>query len=683
MNIPPIPQRQSRIPKVWNIPHHRNPNFTGRDELLQLLREALTSGNPAALVQALHGLGGIGKTQMAVEYAYRHRGDYDVVWWVRAEEAVTRTGDLAALAQALGLPEGNAQDQRIAVEAAKAWLSEHSGWLLVLDNVPHPRDLDGLLPQQTNGHILITSRDPNWGERATPLKVDIFERPVSVEFLLKRTGSSYGRSPTEPHAPTVGLPGSGRPTVGVLAESGDPRRTDEQAAYQLAEQLGDLPLALAQAAAYINETQLSLAKYLELFQTRRSDLWGREHAPLDRKETVALAFGLAIEQLSELAAVELLSVCAFLAPDNIPRSLFLQGGEHLPANLAAVVTDELAFHEVLGTLRSFSLVEVTDESFSLHRLVQAVCRDRLEQPSQPSKKRKGSTTLRVRSPQSFAAAAVNLVNAAFPTDLETNIAVWPLLLRLVPHAQAAAEHAEQFGIEPEATGRLLNQVGLYLRIRAEFDEARNVLERALRIYETALGSEHPEVATSINNLGRVLQDLGDLTGAKQAFEQALKIDETLFGPEHPNVARDTNYLGDVLRELGDLPGAKQALERALKIDEKVYGPDHPEVASDINHLGRVLQELGDLEGSKQAFERALKIEEMAFGPNHPSVAIDVWNLGTAFQSLGDLTAAKQAYERALEIFRTFLGDAHPHTRGVQEWIEDVNKSLEGKHQSSE
>lgn len=178
------------LPNVWSVPHERNRNFTGRDELLARLHAALTSGRPAALVQALHGLGGIGKTQLAVEYAYRHVGNYDCVWWVRAEEAVTRNGDLAGLAQALRLREAGVQDQRTVIEGVRKWLGEHGRWLLVLDNVPHPQDLDGVLPRNPLGHLLITSRDPNWRERATPLKVDVFERPVSVDFLLKRTGNA-------------------------------------------------------------------------------------------------------------------------------------------------------------------------------------------------------------------------------------------------------------------------------------------------------------------------------------------------------------------------------------------------------------------------------------------------------------------------------------------------------------
>ena len=735
------PRFPGALPDVWNVPHERNRNFTGRDELLKRLREALTAGQSAALVQALHGLGGIGKTQMAVEYAYRHVGDYDCVWWVRAEEAVTRDGDLAALAQALELPERDAQDQRQIIAAVKDWLGRHSRWLLVLDNVPHPQDLDGVLPQHPLGHILITSRDPNWRERATPLPVNVFERPISVEFLLNHTNPKrergHGASDVSPSlALRVSVP-------------------EAQAADQLAGELGDLPLALAQAVAYMEETQLSIGKYLELFQKRRSDLWGDEQAPLGHQETVALTFGLSIERLEQtsavskvwadfaevrgspaklgdadfgeiglrpetsevsaenLAAVDLLYLCAFLAPDDIPRSLIAEGGKRLPAHLAAVVSDELTLNRVLKTLRSYSLIELTAESFSVHRLLQAVCRDRLQMPG--FSKKPG-----IFGPQPFVAAAVKLVNDALPGDSPINVASWPVIQTLLPHAQSVATHAERLGIEPQATGRLLNHVGLYLRIRAEFAEAKSVLERAVSIGEQALGSDHPNVAIRVNNLGSVLKDLGDLPGARQAFERALKVGEKAFGPDHPNVAIRVNNLGSVLQDLGDLPGARQEFERALQIFEKVLGPDHPNVATVLNNLGGVLRDLGDLPGARQAFERALKIfekvlgpdhpnfatvlnnlggvlrdlsdlpgarqaferalgiDEQAFGPDHPEIATDVNNLGNVLRDLGDLPGARQAFERAVGIFREFLGDEHPKTRNVRENLEIVNKLLAGK-----
>ncbi|MEK6257075.1 MAG: tetratricopeptide repeat protein, partial [Planctomycetota bacterium] len=494
--------------------------------------------------------------------------------------------------------------------------------------------------------------------------------------------------------PRAGRPGhSARPAPPPTGPTQQPAPSTalHHAAERLAEALGDLPLALAQAAGYITEASVSLAKYLELYEQRRGDLWGREHPPLDRKETVALTFGLNIEQLERAsdaaqssdvsrlgrAAVELLNVCAFLAPDDIPRSLFLTGGDNLPSTLAAVVADELAFNDVLSLLRSFSLIELTDESFSLHRLVQAVCRDRLERPSHATQ------TSEVSATHAFAASVVKLVDAAYPTDLLTNVAVWPLLQRLLPHARAAGEQAEQFGIETNTTIRLLNCVGIYLRIRAEYAEAKQILTRAVRVVEMALGSENSVAAVSVNNLGRVLQELGDLPGAKEAFERALKIGEQVIGPDHPQVAIFVNNLGDVLRALGDLSGAKQAFERALKIDEQAYGPDHPNVARDVNNLGRILQDLGDLPGAKQAIERALKIDEQAFGLEHPEVGFNVWNLGGVLQDLGDLPGAKQAYERAWGILRKFLGDEHPRTRNVKEWLEAVTELLAGKPPSGE
>ena len=255
----PAPPFAGRQPAIWNLPFHRNPNFTGRAELLQQLRATLTSGATTALTQAILGLGGVGKTQLAVEYAYRFAADYDIVWFVRAETTASIASDLALLAQPLQLPERNAQDQNIVIEAVRDYLRQHERWLVILDNAEEPKDVRPFLPQG-RGHVLITSRNPNWGATAHTLDVLVLPRDQAIEFLLTRTNSP---SPVE----DGGGGGGG-------------------AAAQLADALGCLPLALEQAGAYIERNGKTLAGYLQLYRTRQRELLNRPPAT-DYPATVA------------------------------------------------------------------------------------------------------------------------------------------------------------------------------------------------------------------------------------------------------------------------------------------------------------------------------------------------------------------------------------------------------------
>jgi len=600
----------SALPPIWNLPHLRNPNFTGRESLLARLRSALTSGQPAALTQAIHGLGGVGKTQLAVEYAYRHAAEYDLVWWVRAEEPAALAADYAALAAPLNLPQKDEPDQRLVVQAVRRWLAQNTGWLLIFDNARRPEDLRPYLPPGGAGHVLVTSRYSAWRGVANPLTVQVWERAESVAFLLKRTG-----------------------------------QTDETAADKLAEALGDLPLALAQAGAYVDATRTSLGDYLDLFQSRRTELWEDERSPLGYPHTVATTWSLAMEQIGQdsPAGVDLLNLCAFLGPDDIPQTLLSEGGEHLPQPLSATVTDPLAMNKAVAALLQYSLIERTEDALSVHRMVQAVTRDRL-----PGDARR-----------TWAEAAVRLVDDALRLGDTRDVQTWAVCARLLPHALAAARHAEAFQVASEATGYLLNQAAGYLYGRAEFVEAKALLERALAIFEGQLGPEHPQVATAFNNLGLVLKDLGDLAGARAAYERALAIAEAAYGPGHPNVASTVNNLGGVLQDLGDLAGARAHYERALAIFEKVLGADHPNVATLVNNLGSVLQALVDLAEARAHFERALAIWEKQLGPHHPNVATAISNLGVVLQDLGDLAGARAHYERALAIDEAAFGPHHP------------------------
>lgn len=603
------PQFPGALSPIWNVPHQRNPNFVGRDALLDQIHETLTSKNAAALT-AIHGMGGVGKTQLAAEYAYDHAGDYQVVWWIKSEEPAALASDYAALADPLNLPQKQERDQRVIVAAVTDWLNHNGGWLLIFDNARRKEDLRGWLPQNRAGHVVITSRDPNWGGVAKPLEVEVLTREDAIEFLLQRTGQN-----------------------------------DEAAAWPLAEELGDLPLALEQAGAFIETTGKPISEYLALFKTRHGELLQRGK-PDDYPNTVATTWEISFQaaQQESPAAAALLNVCAFLAPDDIPIGALRKGKDRLPDLLAETVADELRFDEAIAVLRRYSLMERSEDGLFVHRLVQMVARDRLLDDE-----RRVSVE-----------GAVRVVNESFP-QASNDVRTWADCERLLPHALAAAEFSEEVQLAPEATGRLLNQTGLYYRGRARYAEAKQSYERAIRIGEAAFGPDDPVIATRVNNLGLVLQDLGDLAGARECHERALRIGGATLGSDHPTVAIYVNNLGLVLQDLGDLAGARKSYESALRIGEATLGPDHPQVGICLGNLGTVLKDLGDLAGARQCLERAVRIDEAAFGPDHPDFAIDVSNLGSLLESLGDLAEARHCFERALRIFREFLGDDHPKT----------------------
>ena len=535
------------------------------------------------------GLGGVGKTQLAVEYAHRHHADYDLVWWLRAEQPATLAGDFAALAAPLGLPEKDAPEQAAAVAAVRAALLRRTRWLLVFDNAETPAALAPYLPHATGGHVLITSRDPNWGRVAQTLKVETWSPETAAEFLGKRFPREDAAAAQAPRAGT-------RPPPARVGPSRRLRRDARRHARRLP---GALPHAPSGDAA-------------------PRPARGRIPPPW-----LATAWDLSFQQLEteSPAGLALLRLCAFLAPEGIPRAMIAADAEHLPAPLDAAAADALAFDDAVAAVRRYSLLECGEaETFSLHRLVQAVVRERLSEADR----------------RSWAEAAVRVARKAFLFD-DNDPRTWDACARLLPHATAATDWADKVDAASEATAALLNQIGRYARHRAEYASARTALESALRIGEMVYGPEHPELTTYINHLGGVLRAQRDLPGARAAFERALRSGEQAHGLKHPDVAAYLNNLGGVLRAAGNLPEARAAYERALRIDEEVYGPEHPEVATDVNNLGLVLQALGDLPGARTAYERALRIGEKVYGPEHPKVATIISNLGSVLHALGDMS----------------------------------------------
>jgi hypothetical protein len=404
---PPPPQRlldrlrraEQHRTLVANLPP-RNPAFTGRADLLDQLQTSLQPGRAAAVVefqaQAVHGLGGVGKTQLALEYAYRHVDDYDLVWWVIAEQPAAISGQLVALARRLGIPEMTEQAETIAVLYDE--LRGRDRWLVVFDNAEDPADLRPWWPPGS-GRVLVTSRNPAWAGLAATIALDVLPRSDAVAFLRRRLGR------------------------------------DDPNFDQLANALGDLPLALEQAAAYLDAAAIGVGDYLDLLGERARELLALGR-PATTEQTIAITWTVSLQRLRKQtpAAEDLLNLCAFLAADDIPRDLPGQHDGLLPERVADTIGDPLVYQQAVGALRHYSLSTTSQDgqTLSVHRLVQMVVRHRLGSDQE----------------QQWAAVALRLICAAFPND-HTNPAVWPQYARVLPHALAVTGHAERLGIDPE------------------------------------------------------------------------------------------------------------------------------------------------------------------------------------------------------------------------------------------
>jgi hypothetical protein len=615
------PRFPTALPPVWNLPFRRNPTFTGRDQTLAELAEQLGRG-AAAVTQVLQGAGGVGKTALATEYAYRHRSEFDTVWWVRAEQPATLVGDYAALAGALQLPGAGQADQQLIALAVRRWLEEHDRWLLVLDNADAPDTPTGLeiplaqvvdlLPQVLHGQLLVTSRDASWEEHAALAELEVFTPDEAVAFLLDRSGSS-----------------------------------DQATATQVAELLGLLPLALEQAGAYIRETRLSLVDYLARLRSYPA-LTVAKGRPRDRNptDTVATTWQVSLERIRPTAgAAVMLEVCGFLGPEEIPRELFAQHVDPPAAELHPLTEDPFALDAAVAALRRFGLVKADEQTLTLHRLLQQVVRDELD----PAGK-----AVRV-------GVAVRLLERALPFGGHTDPGLWPVCARLLPHALAATEHAAQLGVEPLATAGLLESAADYLHGRARYADARRLRERALAIREARLGADHPDTAWTLDSLASVLGAQGDLAAARRLHERARAVLEAHLGADHPTTAWTLDSLAGVLRAQGDVAGARRLLERALTILEARRGADHPATAWTLNNLALVLHDQGDLGGARRLHERALAICEARHGTDHPDTALTLHNLAGVLADQGDLDGARRSYERAVAIREARLGIDHPDT----------------------
>jgi tetratricopeptide (TPR) repeat protein len=612
------PRREDYRNAFWNL-RPRNPFFSGRLEYLEELRRALNAAGTAALPHAIRGLGGVGKTETAIEYAYRHRGEYRAAFFLTADSAEAVVSGFAGLTDLVAIPPE--QDLRRLAQRVREWFRASGGWLLILDNVERTKDIEEWIPE--GGHVLLTTRLLALGRIAAPLRLEKMSSEEGGNFLLAR------------------------------ARVADASEKEHAAARALAVEVGGLPLALDQAGAYMESRQVTATEYLAYYRREGPRL--RAEAGEDAAHaSVSVIFRLAAERPSERAR-DIVRLCAFLAPEAIPEEI-LTGGEEA----------DLEFREAMAEASRYSLVErdARERLVDMHRLVHEVIRDGMDEAER----------------RRWAERAVDAVTAVFPltefhipvTEFETGIAFrrmswrpdWDQCERLLPHARFAARWIAEYAIETPRAARLLNQTAYYLAERGEYEAAEPLYRWALHGHERLLGKEHPDTLLSVNNLAALLRAKGDSEAAEPLYRRALDACERVLGEDHLQTLISINSLAMLLDDKGDLTEAEPLYRRALDACERVLGKEHPQTLISVNNLALLLDDKGDMAGAEPLYRQALETRERLLGQEHSDTLRSVNNLAALLYSKGHLVAAESLYLRALEGFRRALGPDHSTTRVV-------------------
>src|SRR6266567_788226 len=623
----------------WHVPFPRNPFFTGREEILEALHTQLGVDRTVALTQstALHGLGGVGKTQIALEYAYRHAFEYNAVFWIEAETSESIISGLLAVAEVLQLPGRDNKDQQRVIAAVQRWLTTHSQWLFIWDNVEDLDLLNRFLPPTRTGALLITTRYQALGTLARSTDLLPMELEEGMLFLLRRARVLDTEATGEQvHQLAMKMP------------------SQYAAAVDMVTALGGLPLALDQAGAYIEETKCGLSGYLLRYEQQRMRLLERRGGPSsDHPNSVTATFLLAIEQVEreQHGAVDVLRMCALLHAEAIPEELFMAGGAYLGSELAALAADSFQFDQTIAFLENLSLVQRQPETrtLSLHRLVQVVLKEHMPEAIRRLWVRRMLRTL----------------SQLFPSDEKTQANYWQSCERLLPHALACLAQSEQEVGEEVLSIPLLSHVATYLSDCSRYAEAEALFQRAIRRGEQVLGVDHPQVATALHGLAILYAEQGKYAEAEPLHQRALHIRERALGAEHPQVAAVLHNLAVDYSEQGRYEEAQSLFQRVLQIWEQTLGPEHPRVAEALQGQANLFLAQGQDEQARPLLLRALQTRERSLGPNHPKIAEPLRDLAILEQRQGKLSEAISLAERALLICSQALGDAHPQTTALQ------------------
>ena len=605
--------------------------FLGREDFLRELHASLemktqatanTQQHRQSVATGIEGLGGLGKTHAAVEYAHRHRHHYSALLFVSGDTPQRLDSGLAALCEVLPLQDVGAlpPEQAARITAVLHWLATHRDWLLIVDNVDDEAAalaLTAYFSHLHTGHVLITSRLHGFSKQVATLDLSVLSEADSIDLLLQLTNDDRRKS-----------------------------ADDDTRALALARLMEGLPIALHQAAGYINEQRLTFAQYLARYEQEGADLLEWFNAlsiPYAGPDALAprpvlITWKTSFDRLSEESRFWFL-VFSHFAPDSIPEFLL----EDAPDASAEEKSRHRAALDALAQAEKISLLTRYDgpPRFKLHRLVQHVTRLTATEAERAAALEEG----------------IELIHDARLGD-STDVRTWSKWTPLQPHALALCQHSPDEPA-PEGLTWLLGSLSLLLNSKALYTQSEPLMRRAWKIDEAIHGPNHPNVAIRLNNLAILLKATNRQAEAKTLLLRVVAIVESAFGTEHPNIATPISNLAQLLHGMNRLAEAEPLMRRALQIDETFYGSNHLTLASRLNNLSGLLQATNQLAEGESLLRRSMQITEDSLGPEHPRFALQLNNLALLLKVTNRLSEAEPLYRRALEIDETSFGPEHP------------------------
>jgi hypothetical protein len=608
--------RPGASPVVWGGVPPRLTNFTGREDLLEQLSERLEPGaTTAVLPQALHGLGGVGKSQLAVEYAYRHRSDFDVIWWIPAELPVQIQSSLVELGQRLNLVDSGEVNVVIDIVmdalkgSARGGQQIPSNWLLVFDNAEDPESVLPYLPNGGPGRILVTSRNSQWLNLARPLEVDVFQRSESIE-LLQRRG----------------------PDLSV--EDAD----------RLAAELGDLPLAIEVAAAWRAETGMPAGEYVEALIEKQAEMLSLP-GPLEYGRSVAAAWNLSLDKLeaNNPTAMRILQVCAFFAPEPIPRAMFANGRSvSVTPDLDRALHDRLRLNEAIRDINRYALARIDhrNNSIQMHRLVQAVLVSQMSEEEQATMRH-----------------GAHLLLAANVPDAPDDNDQWPKYSQLYPHVIASVA----IECEDSAVRELVFDQTQYLYHWGEHDISREMAQQVYDVWSARLGPDHPDTLKVGRWLGFMLWIVGDFREAADFNAQLLETHLRVFGDRHEDTLAAINSVTGDRRAQGDFAGALELSRTNHQRCVERFGDYDPLTLNAAHNLGVSLRLSGHFGEALRSDDLTWRRKIEIYGTDHSSSLLTQVGLTLDRRESGDYLEARTEHEEIVAKYRAVLGVLHHAT----------------------